>query len=218
MVNIIIKDEDEIFRLGMEELIREFFATENIQVVNFIYELTEETVAAADIIVVSLCLGEADLCLPELKARGTNVVIGIVDEYPLRKGVVSSCTRTLTFIERNERLNAVREKIAFSWQQFRPVVENKIESNCYTCRHKQLSLRQGQIMALYYQGRTVNQIASELNISDKTFFSHKYLVMNKYNLHSEQELLIFLHRLKEKNTVYNRFRECLNLLKGGHNL
>lgn len=216
-INIVIKDENEIYRLGMEVLIREFFASENDQTVNFIYELTERTAAVADMIVISLCYGEADICLPELKGRGTNVVLGIVDKYPQKRVGISSCARPLTFIERDERLNVVREKLAFAWRQPLPVSENILGNNCYTCRHKQLSERQGQIMALYYQGKSVAEISLALNISGKTFFSHKYQLMNKFNLRSEQQLLLFLRRLKEKNTVYNRFRECLNLFTAAQN-
>ncbi|WP_407221180.1 LuxR C-terminal-related transcriptional regulator [Enterobacter sp. CPE_E1214] len=55
------------------------------------------------------------------------------------------------------------------------------------------------------------EIAHELNISDKTVFSHKYMLMQKFDLRNDYELIVLLNRLAEKNSAPNFFRDYLTM-------
>ena len=64
-------------------------------------------------------------------------------------------------------------------------------------------------MVNFYRGLSVGQIANKLNTSDKTIFTHKYLLMQKFDLRSDYELMALIHRMVEKNTHPNRLRDYL---------
>ncbi|WP_174508653.1 LuxR C-terminal-related transcriptional regulator [Klebsiella oxytoca] len=73
-------------------------------------------------------------------------------------------------------------------------------TDCLSCKCRQMSTKQFQIVTQYYEGRSVNEIAIDMGLNYKTVFRHKYQVMNKYNLHSDIELLTFLNVLAQKTT------------------
>ena len=54
-----------------------------------------------------------------------------------------------------------------------------------------LSERELQIMELIAQGKGVNEIATELSISNKTVSTHKSRLMQKMNIQSNTELVLF---------------------------
>jgi DNA-binding NarL/FixJ family response regulator len=58
-------------------------------------------------------------------------------------------------------------------------------------KNQQLSVRELQIMELIVKGKSVNEIASDLCISNKTVSTHKSRLMHKMNIQSNTELMIF---------------------------
>jgi DNA-binding NarL/FixJ family response regulator len=65
--------------------------------------------------------------------------------------------------------------------------------------HEQLSAREAQILALLARGRSVNDIAADLMISNKTVSSHKAHLMQKMNFMNNAELVRYavMHGLVE---------------------
>ena len=61
-------------------------------------------------------------------------------------------------------------------------------------------------MAEIYKGKTPATIAEDLDITQKTVFTHKYQMMNKFGLTTDFELIRFLHKLVSKNYQTNGFR------------
>ncbi len=61
--------------------------------------------------------------------------------------------------------------------------------------HEQLSSREQRILGLLGQGRTVNEIAAELSISNKTVSTHKARLMQKMSFANNAELMryVFTH-------------------------
>lgn len=82
MLNILIQETDQFFHHGLQCFFVEFFLRNFKQQIHFEAELSRDNVSAADIIVLSFCIGEALVCFPELQARQKGIVIGLVeDEY-----------------------------------------------------------------------------------------------------------------------------------------
>jgi hypothetical protein len=46
-------------------------------------------------------------------------------------------------------------------------------------------------------------------MSEKTVFTHKYMMMQKFNLRSDYELIVLLRRLMEKKSRPNLLRDYL---------
>ena len=53
------------------------------------------------------------------------------------------------------------------------------------------------------------QTAQTLEMSQKTVFTHKYMLMQKFNLRSDYELIVLLRRLMEKKSRPNLLRDYL---------
>ena len=53
------------------------------------------------------------------------------------------------------------------------------------------------------------QTAQALEMSQKTVFTHKYMLMQKFNLRSDYELIVLLRRLMEKKSCPNLLRDYL---------
>lgn len=81
--------------------------------------------------------------------------------------------------------------------------------NCFDCQHKGLSRQQIRILVNFYRGLSVVQTAQALEMSQKTVFTHKYMLMQKFNLRSDYELIVLLRRLMEKKNRPNLLRDYL---------
>jgi DNA-binding NarL/FixJ family response regulator len=56
---------------------------------------------------------------------------------------------------------------------------------------KTLTGRQRDVVQLFAEGRSIKQIAGQLNISEKTIEFHKYHIMRSFNLKSNADLVLF---------------------------
>jgi DNA-binding NarL/FixJ family response regulator len=67
-------------------------------------------------------------------------------------------------------------------------VEAKADARQYT---KELTKRQRDIVHLLAEGRPLKEVASILNVSEKTVGFHKYHIMHTFNIRSNAELVLF---------------------------
>lgn len=56
---------------------------------------------------------------------------------------------------------------------------------------RELTARQKDIVQLFAEGMSIKQIASILNLSEKTAEFHKHHIMEAFNLHSNADLVLF---------------------------
>ncbi|QPK02727.1 helix-turn-helix transcriptional regulator [Enterobacter mori] len=207
MLNIVIQESDLFFRQGLQCFFTDFFLFEFNQGIHFNFEFTHDTVRMADIIVLPLCPGEVFTCIPELQSRTRGIVIGLVDDA-FRTPASPSCFQDILFIARRTSLMQVREALNITWQKTQLTGFSGDKNACSGCQHKTLSMQQMRIMVNLYKGLSVTQIADKLKVSCKTIFTHKYMVMQKFDLRSDYELMILLNKLAERNTHQNIFRDC----------
>lgn len=77
-------------------------------------------------------------------------------------------------------------------------VENKIEridSHCAFCKKMNLSKQQGKLLTCFSRGLTTLETARLMNISPRTVFSHKYILMRKFGVNSDSQLLKLINCL-----------------------
>lgn len=209
MINILIKDYDVLYRHGMENFLTDLFIMEFGQLVEITHDFNRESVSQADIIVMAFCKGESFICLPEFQSRQKSLVIGLVEQAFVKSSALAGCISDAFFLERSAPLETIRRTVIHHWSRLYQPNGVTFSSNCYTCRHRNLSWLQAKIMVGIYNGKNSKQISAELNVNEKTVYSHKYVVMNKFDLKSDYELLLFLNKLKEKQSVKNSFKYCL---------
>jgi len=208
MLNILIKEPDSFFKNGLQYFLVDFFLHNFRHHIHFDTELTYDSVSAADIIILALCPGETLTCVPELKARKKGIVIGLVDDER-RFSAFTSCFQDIIFISRRAPLGQVSEMLFIAWYRTQLPGYRWQHNGCFECRHKILSPQQIRVTVNFYRGFSVGQIADVLRTSDKTIFTHKYLLMQKFDLRSDYELMALIHRMVEKNAYPNKLRDHL---------
>lgn len=208
MLNILIKETDLFFRDGLQRFLVDFFTHNFRHSLHFDVELSHEHVSAADIIFLALCQGETLTCYPELLARKKGIVVGLVEDEH-RFSACPSCYQDMIFLSRRTSLDRMTETLFIAWYRTQLPSFRWKNKSCDECQHKILTLQQIRVMVHFYRGLSVGQIADKLNTSDKTIFTHKYLLMQKFDLRSDFELMALIHRMVEKNTCPNRLRDYL---------
>lgn len=208
MLNILIQESDLFFQAGLQNFLENFFKQNFNRVITFNLDLTHENVSQADIIVLSLCQGETLTCFPELLARKKGIVIGFVDDE-LRFSASPSCFQDIIFLSRRASLDRINGELFLAWFRTQLPGYKWTKRSCFDCQHKGLSRQQIRIMVNFYRGLSVVQIAHALEMSEKTVFTHKYMMMQKFNLRSDYELIVLLRRLMEKKSQPNQLRDFL---------
>ncbi|HDC4833482.1 TPA: response regulator transcription factor [Enterobacter cloacae] len=208
MLNILIQETDQFFHHGLQCFFVEFFLRNFKQQIHFEAELSRDNISAADIIVLSFCMGEALVCFPELQARQKGIVIGLVeDEYHF--SALPSCFNDIIFISRRASLDRISQVLFIAWYRAELAGNSWKQKSCAECQHKILSPQQKRIMANFYRGLSVVQIAHALKISDKTVFTQKYVMMQKFNLRTDFELIALIRRMVQRNSYPNRLGDYL---------
>lgn len=198
MLKILINESDLMFRNGMTYFLSDLFKKRFGQDSDFITDYTADNIAIADVIILSLCKGERYTCFPELRARRKGIIIGLVDEYD-NSSKSPSCFADIIYIMRRASLNEITWKLTVAWQNLLTSKSFSQPLSCFGCNHLRLTHQQEEVMSEFYRGCTVKQVAKNMNINYKTVTAHKYLVMHKFNLKSDCDLLRFIDMLREKN-------------------
>lgn len=100
-------------------------------------------------------------------------------------------------------------------------VENTFvaDTYCLWCKHRQMSEYQFRLLEHFHKGKTINEIASDLGVSSKTIFAHKYLVMHKFNLRTDSDLKGFstCWRKSKHNDEFQEENSALKIAGSGIN-
>ncbi|HDR2755486.1 MULTISPECIES: LuxR C-terminal-related transcriptional regulator [Enterobacter] len=199
MLNILIQETDQFFHRGLQCFFVDFFTRNFKQPIHFDVELSRDNVSAADIIVLPFCMGETHICYPELQARQKGIVIGVVDDAR-RFSASPSCFQDITFISRSASLDRISEVLFLAWYRTQIPGYRWRKKECADCQHKTFSPQQMRMMVNFYRGLSVMQIARSLKMSNKTVFTHKYMMMQKFNLRSDVELIALIRKVMERKT------------------
>ena len=201
MLNIVIKNNNQFFNLGFHFLLQALFPEYSFST-QVTASLNEELVRDADVVVLDLCRGEEFVCHPELLNRKPGLLIGVVARLNHRgRGALPLCLKEIVFVGRDEKLSQVIAKIKLSWVLTPPSAKEKLALRCDSCPQRTLSPQQRIIAAATYQGLTVNTIARKLSLCNKTVFAHKRLIMSKFDLRNDLDLVLLLRHLDNARRV-----------------
>jgi DNA-binding CsgD family transcriptional regulator len=208
MLNIAIDDADSLYRNGMEILLEELFLEEQKEPVQFDH-LTKVNAIQADVIVKSFVAGAEYICQPMLKYRSKpGLIIGIYDgdKSPYHEGL-PLCIKNIVFVSRSEPLSTAREQVIQAWKDNIENPEALPCKKCLKCKYRTLTPQQMMIAKYLLRGNDIIDIAKLLDINVKTVSAHKRLMMSKFNLSSDCELLHFLNNLKKHNPPIHLFMD-----------
>lgn len=215
MIKIIIDECDSFYRHGMNALLGKVFLEQFDECISVTSEMAPHSIAMADVIVLGLSPGEISICHPFLHARKKNsLILGIYegnhkpqfDDLPL-------CFKNIIFINRTEPVSRIKKKIFHGWESCRTQSILPHHWKCHDCKHKTLSPQQINVATHYYRGDRAEQIAGIMHISVKTVFTHKRMIMGKFDVHSDYELFTLLKVMKALNHNTPDFLETERELK-----
>ena len=203
MLNGIYKNDNNFFKLGFNALLESLFpaAMFSSLAVNKIYKGKD---TATDIMVLSLCRGEEYICHPELQHRRGGILIGLVGkQFRWRGGILPSCLKEMIFIQQDEKIYRMIAQIKRARMQEATPSMNQSDIRCHDCRHRKLSRQQEKVAAALLAGLSVREIAGKLALSEKTVFSHKRIIMSKFKLRHDVDLVLLLNYLRRSSAGHN---------------
>lgn len=215
MIKIIIDESDNFYRHGMQTLLGKVFQDKCDQHISVTCEMEPQSIAIADVIVIRLSPGEISVCHPLLHTRKKNsLIIGIYEgDYKPHFDDLPLCFNNIIFINRTEAVSIIKKKIFHAWEGCRTQSILPHQWKCHDCKHKTLSPQQINVATHYYRGARAEQIAGIMNISVKTVFTHKRMIMGKFDVHSDYELFTLLNVMKALNNNTPDFLETERELK-----
>lgn len=197
MLIIAFDDANLMYRQGMEHLLQQLpleGADGDIE-----YQpLTKNNAKDADVVVKSFVQGEEFLCLPIFKFRNkTGMIIGLYegDKTPYHSDL-PLCISNVVFVSRKEPLSETRERVIQTWKERNEVESNQSYMKCLKCKCRKLTSQQYAIIKYMLDGKDIQDIADLLDISAKTVSAHKRMIMAKFNLNSDYELLQLFNKYK----------------------
>ena len=200
MIQVLIADDHAIVRGGVKQLLA---LVEDITVAgeatNGMQLMELLSTVPCDVILMDMTM--PGLCGVDLIARIRAhapklpiLVLSMRNEAQVARGALrAGATGYLTKDNEPEVLLAAIRKTAAGNRFIDPLLveEMVFESDATDARpaHEQLSNREFHILSLLARGQTVNDIARELAISNKTVSTHKARLMQKMNFRSNAELV-----------------------------
>ncbi|ECL6624704.1 response regulator transcription factor, partial [Salmonella enterica] len=193
MISVLIKDDDYFYRHCLQEFVQETIQSELKCNVRFICGLSECSVSRADLVIVTLDTADMYSCLQTLKGGMYGRLIGLVRKHMLTESgckLLSQCTQNIHILSRQSSQAEFREAIL-------ETLRNQLGSKTVACdrcpvlNRDILSPRQIRIIADMFEGRSAKEIADELKICTSTIYSHKYILMKKFNLRNNHDLFRF---------------------------
>ena len=200
MIQVLIADDHAIVRGGVKQLLA---LVEDITVAgeatNGMQLMELLSTVPCDVILMDMTM--PGLCGVDLIARIRAhapklpiLVLSMRNEAQVARGALrAGATGYLTKDNEPEVLLAAIRKTAAGSRFIDPLLveEMVFESDATDARpaHEQLSNREFHILSLLARGQTVNDIARELAISNKTVSTHKARLMQKMNFRSNAELV-----------------------------
>lgn len=207
MIKIIVdNNNDAFYGLGIQTLMSNLFREVFNKGVILTSDINKNDISQADVIIMGLSPGENFVCHPVLYARKRNsLIVGIFDSaQSSHVDALPLCFENIIFIHRTEPIARVVKKILKGWDQLCNKTHSTTPWSCHDCEHKTLSPQQIKVATHYYNGASAEQIAHILNISPKTVFTHKRMIMGKFNVHSDYELFSLLNVMKSlKNNAHD---------------
>lgn len=193
MLNILVRENDSYFCKGIMDALSELFVTEYKQAVLYSFDFCRENVENADVILLDMSPGEIYLCAPKFLSRTKGIIVGIVAAEMARKPGLPACFADMVFVSRGVSVVMLKQVVLQAW---RAKSDPFMTASCTHCRHKMPTELQIRVMTGILSGKSLTEVAREMNMKKKTAFAHKYHLMSKYNLHSVCELMHFMRRLQ----------------------
>ena len=207
MINILIADDHPLVREGLKKILRE---ESDIKVCgeakngDELLKLLEQY--EVDVVVLDLSMpGRSGLdMLTIIKNRWSHVAVIILSMHPEERFAVRAIKLGASgYVNKDaapyDLVKAIRKAVRGGKYITQCVGEQLAAEVGYSNKklpHEKLSDREHEIFCLIASGKTMKQIADDLNVSTHTIYSHRERIFEKLNLKSNIELTQYALRNK----------------------
>ncbi len=204
MIHIFIADDHSIVRQGLRRLIEQ---EEDMHVVGEASDgravLLAEGRESWDLLILDLSLPKVGgiEVLRRLRAEQPKLAIVILSMYPedqyglrlIQEGASAYLSKEM---DSAELIRALRVVAAGGTYLSPGITAQMRKGSGDSTRplHASLSAREHQVFTLLFQGRTVSEIAAELNLSSSTISNHVSRIKDKLGAKSIGEIVSYAHR------------------------
>lgn len=205
MINLLIVDDHPLIRQGLRQT---FLDTDDIRVIDEAGDSASAIVKIQrnryDAVILDISLpGRSGLdTLTQIKCLAPRLPVLILSIYPenqyavrvLKTGADGYLTKESP---PDELIQAIR-KIVHGGKYVSPTLAEKLADNLadnnQTATHETLSDREFQTMLAIANGKTVKEIADELNLSVKTISTYRTRILRKMRLKNNAEIICYAVR------------------------
>ncbi|UYU32899.1 helix-turn-helix transcriptional regulator [Siccibacter colletis] len=200
-LNIAIDDQDCFFILGLEAVLTDIFTARFPDLTLYFHRLQDGNVKEMDIIFLTLHPGDKIDCMwPALAYRKLrSLVVGFCEHSPTEStDNLLFCLSKALWLDKCSPLTLVVQKLILAWRDVLAGSSDTEMRDCTRCSRLRLTEQQRKIAYYMIRDYSNHDIARLLKINIKTVSVHKYFLMEKMRLRSNQQFINFLRR---KNSV-----------------
>ncbi len=199
MLKILIADDHAVVRKGIEQIIAEtpdLTVTASVSHGQAVMDYLREH--AVDVVIMDIKMpGLSGLhVLPMIKKEYPHVAVLILTIFPEEQYAIRAmqlgASGYLTKESAPEKLlYAIRKAAAggkYIGESLAEKLADFVKHDVYENPHEQLSAREYEVFCALAAGKTVTQIADELNLSVKTISTYRKRIMQKFGMKSNDQL------------------------------
>lgn len=202
MPNILIADDHPIVRTGLKQIIADEPDINIIGEVSNGVEVLEFLMKnACDLVLLDLAMPKRtglDV-INEIKQLQPKIGILVLSIYPeeqyavraLRAGASGYLTKASA---PNELINAIYKVLSggkYISISLAEILASEIDQHTPQHAHERLSDREHQVMLMLAAGKTVTEVAQELNLSVKTISTYRARILEKMNMRNNAQLTFY---------------------------
>ncbi len=198
-MHVLVADDHSIVREGLKQIIRKIEGVSKVEEASDGHEaLSKIEKNKYDLVILDISMpGLSGLdILKTMKDKNEKAHVLILSVHPQEQYAIRAfklgAAGYLCKDSINEELSSAIKKIAVGSKYISPAFAEKIafdkNGDINKLPHEKLSEREFQIMCMLANGKTVKEIANELNISDKTVSTHRMRLLEKMGFRNNAEL------------------------------
>ena len=199
MIHILVADDHAIVRAGVKQIIADMpdvkvtaEASRGSEVIELI------TNSTFDLVLLDIAMpGQSGIeVLKQIKSLKPELPVLMLSIYPeeqyairaLRAGSAGYLTKESAPAELIKAIRSISGGKKYITASLADSLADAVGNNNNDPHHKNLSDREFQVMCMLVNGKTVSEIAKELNLSPKTISTHRTRLMNKMNMKKNSQL------------------------------
>jgi two-component system invasion response regulator UvrY len=199
MINVLLVDDHELVRSGIESLLN---AIDGISVVGVAscgeqaLQLTEQL--SPDVILMDVYMpgmGGVEACQRVLQTHPKVKIIalsahnnGVIPGQLLKLGAMGFVSKNTPIVEIAEAIHKVMAGIPYLCKEVAQTLTQQSRQISEPSPFKQLSKREAEVTNLILKSYTIQEIVSMLKITDKTVNTYRYRLYQKLNVKNDVEL------------------------------